>query len=202
MHDPGGKSRFPLKPGVVGAAYVSDDEKHRIWLSRIWGPGARYVCFVGANPSTADDQVDDPTLLRDQGYAQAWGYDGLFKVNVFSYRATDPRELVTRSGAWKENLQHPDQMDTVRKVALRCGMVVLCYGQLHLKLRGAAEEIIRRLEEDRVRLFALKLTQEGFPSHELYLKKDLKPFMVEALPHPPNRGYMQRFGTVQEVKYA
>ena len=50
-------------------------------------------CFIMLNPSTADAQVDDPTIRRCMDFAQRWGHDGIYVVNLFSYRATNPAEL-------------------------------------------------------------------------------------------------------------
>src|SRR5258707_10232275 len=53
------------------------------------------VLFVMLNPSTADGQGDDPTIRKCVGFAQRWGYDRMKVVNLFAYRATDPRMLLS-----------------------------------------------------------------------------------------------------------
>lgn len=45
------------------------------------------------NPSTADAQADDPTIRRCLGFVRDLGGTHLTVVNLFAYRATDPRDL-------------------------------------------------------------------------------------------------------------
>jgi hypothetical protein len=45
------------------------------------------------NPSTADAEVDDPTIRRCIGYSHAWGFAAIVAVNLYALRATDPREV-------------------------------------------------------------------------------------------------------------
>jgi hypothetical protein len=51
------------------------------------------VMFVGLNPSTADETVDDPTIRRCIRFARDWGYDGLIMANLYAWRAPKPRDL-------------------------------------------------------------------------------------------------------------
>src|SRR5207253_9302632 len=84
-------------------AYFSEDGLYRYSLTReILNPGigcldederGGTVTFVGLNPSTADATQDDPTIRRCIRFAREWGFDRLKMVNLYAYRATDPREL-------------------------------------------------------------------------------------------------------------
>jgi hypothetical protein len=68
------------------------DGQFRWTLQRVWGAGANIV-WVGLNPSTADDLRDDPTMLREISFSQAWGFGSLTKVNIFPFRSASPRDL-------------------------------------------------------------------------------------------------------------
>ena len=74
-------SEFP-----VGATY-------RYALERRWDHMRPYLVMVMLNPSTADAVRDDPTIRRCVGFAKKARAGGLLVLNLFAYRATDPREL-------------------------------------------------------------------------------------------------------------
>lgn len=78
--------------GMRSEAYLSEDQKFRYWLLRVWDDSLPVMANCGANPSTADALKDDPTIRKDMGFAQRNGFGGLLKLNVGAYRATDPRK--------------------------------------------------------------------------------------------------------------
>src|SRR4051812_30659428 len=129
-HDPGGKVRLPLLPGVRGSALFSDCKRYRYCLHRHWGSfGSPYVLFIGMNPSTAEADVDDPTIRKEIRYAQGMGFFHLAMVNVMDYRATDPKQLLTEMPRSDANL--PQILD-LAKGALR---IVCAWGALPKPLR-------------------------------------------------------------------
>ena len=85
------RDRHTEAPGEAGDA--SDDRRYRYELSRIWDAALPPVLFVGMNPSTADEEQDDPTIRRCIRFARDWGYGGLLMGNLYALRATDPQEL-------------------------------------------------------------------------------------------------------------
>ena len=73
-------------------AVLSDCGTYRYRLWRKWGCGSPLL-FVMLNPSTADAEVDDATIRRCLGFADAHGFGELEVVNLYAYRATDPADL-------------------------------------------------------------------------------------------------------------
>lgn len=47
---------------IKSDAFFSPCRKYRYWLLRIWDETLPLMANIGANPSTADENVDDPTI--------------------------------------------------------------------------------------------------------------------------------------------
>lgn len=122
--------------------------------------------FIGLNPSTADETVDDPMVRRCIGYAQKWGYAGLCIVNLFAFRATLPKDMKVA-----EDPVGPDNDSVIIDVAKhQVDIVVAAWG-----INGAYMGRDKKVKAMISRLHYLKLTKNGFPSHPLYLPKKLNP---------------------------
>ncbi len=80
---------------IEQSAVFSPSRKYRYVLRREWGDTERKMAvFIGLNPSTADETTDDPTIRRCMGYARDWGCSGLYMLNLFAVRATDPKDML------------------------------------------------------------------------------------------------------------
>ena len=78
------------------SATFSPCRRWRYTLLRRWEPANLIVvAFIGLNPSTADETLDDPTIRRCIGFAKAWGAGGMYMLNLFGWRSTDP------AGCWR-----------------------------------------------------------------------------------------------------
>lgn len=87
----------PDAPQIRRHASLSPCGTYRYTLHRAWDTPARSeprVTFVMLNPSTADAERDDPTLLRCMAFARSWGYAALDVLNLYAYRATDPKVML------------------------------------------------------------------------------------------------------------
>jgi hypothetical protein len=176
LHDPGGKVRLALMPGVQGDATFSPDGKYRQLMRRWLGqtfPG-RYMLFIGMNPSTADALVNDPTCAREWSFAQREGFDAMVKANVGDYRATDPRMLLA-PGVVASSV---DNLPAIRAAAARADKVVLCHGKLNKALAPAGRALVEAMKSDGVTLWSFGQNADGSPKHPLYLRGDtpLRPF--------------------------
>src|SRR5439155_13358696 len=67
--------------------------RYRYSLWRAWSSYHPRIAFVLLNPSTADEERNDPTIRRCIGFARAWQFGSVEVVNLFAYMATDYREL-------------------------------------------------------------------------------------------------------------
>lgn len=83
---------LPLDVEPLMGATISPCGNYRYDLWRRWGPGP-VRAYVMLNPSTADDALNDPTIVRCIGFAQRDGFDGISVRNLFAYRTPSPKVL-------------------------------------------------------------------------------------------------------------
>ena len=168
VHDPGGKNRFKMRPGTHGDAGFADARKeHRLWLLRDWsmehlGSGA-YALWIGMNPSTADHVWDDLTVRKDQVFTEqhSLGLSRMFKVNISSYRSTDPAGLNARGVV----ISHPDNLLTIRSLAKGASLIVAATGKVPGILVPHAQNLFRAMKNDGCKMVCLGLTLDGWPKH-------------------------------------
>lgn len=162
------KTRTHQNEAVRSSAVYSRCEVYRYSLTRRWGDGGRVV-FVMLNPSTADERRNDPTVERCQRRAQQMGFGAMQVVNIFAYRATDPRVL--------RSVDDPVGAgnDRVLKIAAKRAQLVLCAWGAHGVLRGRGAEVEALLRECASRLWHLGLTRTGMPRHPLYTSYAVRP---------------------------
>lgn len=149
-------------------AELTSDRLYRYKLWRIWDNTKRPALFVGLNPSTADENIDDPTIRRCIDFAMQWGNGGLIMCNLFAYRATDPKEL--RCIADPIGRDNDDYLLASHKEA---GITVLAWGNGGLYL-GRGDVVVKMLHG----ASRLKITKQGQPQHPLYLPKNTRPFAL------------------------
>ncbi|MEM1063486.1 MAG: DUF1643 domain-containing protein [Planctomycetota bacterium] len=149
----------------TGAGF-SDCRVYRYTLWRIWDPGLPRLAFIGLNPSTATETVDDPTMRRCRGFAAREGYGGFDMLNIFGYRATDPAEMKRQ-----DEPVGPGNDAAIRDVSRRTGVVVACWGT-HGGHLGRDSDVCAILADEGVSVLCLGTTKQGFPRHPLYVKGD------------------------------
>lgn len=159
-------------------AQFSDCRKYRYALWRTWEKGGGHVLFVGLNPSTADEEVDDPTIRRCIGFAKRCGFGGIYMLNLFAYRATNPKELMRAP----VNPIGDDNNLYLRKYHQPQGLNIACWGN-HGLLMNRADEVIELLGKES--LSCLGVTKTGQPKHPLYLPKDTNPMALSLFDDSP-----------------
>lgn len=165
-----------FKPVVTNSAIISDCEKYRYSLTRTWNDDKPKVLFIMLNPSTADANKDDRTISRCIGFAKDWGYGGIYVVNLFALRATNPKDLLKASffvGVENEKW--------IRRMTSISDLVVCAWGNNSIvnKLKKRLDYTFKPLSWINKPLHYLELSKDGTPKHPLYLLKDLKPKSFE-----------------------
>lgn len=150
---------------VSQKARFSRCRRYRYSLQRCWGTGAGTVLFIGLNPSTADQQRDDPTIRRCVAFAQSWGFSAMEIVNLFAFRSTYPSDLKRSADPVG---RHNDRW--IATAFSRSDLTVACWGN-----DGAFMQRGQQIMRKYTGLSCLKLNQTCQPAHPLYLKADLLP---------------------------
>ena len=146
---------------------LSHCRQYRYCLWRTWDTQEqKYAAFIGLNPSTADETVDDPTLRRCVDYGKQWAYGALCMLNLFAYRTPNPKELKAHSdpvGAENDRW--------LVQVAADASIIIAAWGAHgnHLDRDRTVMSLLRG------RLSCLAKTKAGHPKHPLYLRKYIQP---------------------------
>jgi len=145
-------------------ATFSSCRKYRYSLFRIWDKIKKYVLFIGLNPSTANEEEDDPTIRRCVNYAKDWGYGGFMMVNLFAYRTMLSSNL--KKVKYPVGSENDKYIVTLSKKA---DITVAAWGN-NGNLYNRDKQVLILVPS----LMCLKINKLGQPTHPLYLKKDLK----------------------------
>lgn len=147
------------------SAIFSEDRKYRYALSRTWDFDKPAVMFVMLNPSTANENDNDPTVRRCIEFAKQWGYGTLHITNLFALVATDPKELATNDNPIGEN-----NHSYIKEYGKKSKAVVFAWG---------ANTLIKNAHLTVANMFplayCLQKTAKGAPQHPLYVKGDVIP---------------------------
>ena len=159
---------------MIREAVISDDQKYRYTLYREWAEevdkevfGVRVLNFVMLNPSKADGKVDDPTVRKCIGFAQRNGYNAIRIVNLFAFRATDPKELKKAYDSG-EDVAGPDNNEYVRELPPD-ETVVVAWGATFMKEDFVRKRVWGTLKMLDRKLYCLSKTKDGHPGHPVML---------------------------------
>lgn len=153
-------------------AVISDCQRYRYLLWRRWDVSKPRALFVMLNPSTADANLDDPTIRRCIGFARSWGMGGIRVVNLYPFRATHPLDL------WKaDRPEGYGNLGYIERAIDSDGISIAAWGA-HGKEK-AVREVRNLFYEMGTPLYALKLTKGGQPGHPLYLPASAAPIVFE-----------------------
>jgi len=163
----------PLLTRDDAGAVIDPTGMYRYLLWRTWDTSLPPLAFIMLNPSTADENADDPTLRRCLGFARVWGYGRLSVVNLFAYRSTDPSALRTAvDPIGPENNAH------ITVAAVGASLVIAAWGDGG-RLGGRDGDVLRRLGGP---VQCLGVTAHGNPRHPLYVSYSTPPLPLAVTP--------------------
>jgi hypothetical protein len=167
-------SLFPESEAYArGAIFDHEDfpdnrRRYRYLLWRNWGDTKRRVCWVLLNPSTADEEINDPTMAKCSRFSRKWGYGGMECVNVFAWRSSDPDVLYQ-----VPNPIGPENDRYILEAVQRAQLVVLGWGK-HGALHNRGKQVAELLK-GKVMLYCLGVNGDNSPRHPLYIPEDRRP---------------------------
>lgn len=166
-------TRHHQKGDAASVAEYSDCERYRYRLTRVWNPDGPRALFVMLNPSTATEVQNDPTVERCERRARALGFGAFGVLNIFAYRATDPREM----------RRAPDPVgpgnDAAILAALPWADQVICAWGAHGAHLERGPRVLAMLRKAGGPLFHLGLSKDGHPKHPLYIGYHVQPQLWE-----------------------
>jgi hypothetical protein len=156
---------------ISGTAKFSECGSYRYELTRSWDATKPELVVVMLNPSTADAAVDDHTIRRVRGFAEAWGYGEARVLNLFALRAREPGVLRYH---WKpigpENTKH--LRDALQAAAAAKRPVLAAWGT-NGWIWNRAFHVVHMVEG--VSWICLGKTKDGSPKHPLYVARSTRP---------------------------
>ncbi len=154
--------------GIEYGAVFDASGMYRYSLWRAWYADHPRAGFIMLNPSTADEQRNDPTIRRCIEFARTWQFGSVEVVNLFAYRATDMKELLkVDDPVGKEN----DLF--IEKAIERCATVVVGWGTKG-PLLGRYRQVLQLLADTMKDVYCLGVTKDGHPRHPLYVRGDTR----------------------------
>lgn len=133
-----------------------------------------YVQFIGLNPSTADEKINDPTIRRCIDFSKRWGYGEFCMTNIFPFRATDPNKMMAHEEPAEMRIENAKWVERIAKDAA----LVICAWGGHGKHHGRGEKFLRHFQKVmQIKIHHLGLNTDGSPKHPLYLKSTTVPIL-------------------------
>lgn len=158
--------------GYRSGAILSPCLRYRPALWRHWDDELPTATFIGLNPSTADATHNDPTITRCIDFARRWRCGSLLMLNLFDYRATQPKVLFAS--------QHPcsSMNNPMINLAGQSSTLLIAAWGNHGAHQGRASDVRDSLVSSGNPLSCLGVTRLGQPVHPLYQRKEtrLRPY--------------------------
>lgn len=159
---------------IQRGADISDCGRYRYSLTRQWDQRCDTLPIIMLNPSTADADVDDPTIRRCMSFARREGFGGIRVVNLFAFRATSPDDMMAAVDPFGPHGSHAIE-ETLRDAARVNTPALAAWGSLGGH-RQRDDSVKCSAKGWGAKLVCLGTTNAGHPRHPLYVRGD-QPFV-------------------------
>lgn len=156
---------FSIDKFQSNGAHFSDCRNYRFILWRIWDTEKPAVMFIGLNPSTANENEDDPTIKKVIKIAANNGFGAVYMLNCFPYISTDPSimaEFYNTTNHERENIINNRHLVDISKL---CSEIVFAWGSFKV---ATAKGLF--MNECFPNAKALHINKNGSPKHPLYCR--------------------------------
>lgn len=148
------------------SAIISECLAYRYELTRVWDDTLPMLPICMLNPSWADGDQEDMTLLVLIHFAKLWGYGGLLIVNFYAFRSPSPKEMFAQG----RKAFGPDNDNyikaAIKYAAANGGKLLAAWGN-DGNVGGYHTYFELLARESRVDLICLGTTQSGQPKHPM-----------------------------------
>lgn len=149
---------------MLKSAAISPCGKYRWSLDRIWDQSKPRLVICMLNPSKADADINDPTILRLINFATLWGFGGILVINQYAYRSSSPAVLATLTECEAEgSINYIAWNDALIYAKKTCGWVLAAWGNGGVN-QGRFNFWV---EHHEIEMRCLGVTQNGSPKHPL-----------------------------------
>lgn len=149
---------------MKSSAVLSDCGAYRYELRRIWEPDLPMLAVCMLNPSRADDEINDPTILALIHFAKLWGYGGILIVNLYGFRSSSPAEMFKQGGAAIGTENYRYTAAAVHYAKANGGKLLVAWGNGGKARSAFFAEWVRCQD---VELICLGITRDGSPKHPM-----------------------------------
>jgi hypothetical protein len=154
-------------PEVLKSAEISACGRYRYCLVREWDASRYLFSIIMLNPSTADAELDDPTIRRCMAFARREGFGGIRVMNLFAFRATSPDDMKAAADPIG-----PANDFHLARLLNSAGAPALAAWGAHGDHLDRARQVRAMAAERNARLVCLGKTAGGHPRHPLYIRGD------------------------------
>lgn len=152
---------------VHSSALFSFDNRYRYHLMRQWDTTRPSLYWCMLNPSTADALKDDPTIHRCVRTALRLGFGSIEVVNLFAFRATNPKELARMPIDTAVGPRNAFALEETLELAADGGDGIVCAWGTNRLTRTQVLPFVRKALAFEARLLCLGVSAQGDPMHPL-----------------------------------
>jgi hypothetical protein len=143
------------------SAAISANGMYRYEAQRIWDWDLPRLVVCMLNPSTADAEINDPTVLTLFHFGELWGFGGLHIVNDRAFRASRPEDM------YLADEQHGPEnraylIRACQYAAATSGKALVAWGNA-----DAGKTFTEIALRKKIKLICLGTTQSGAPKHPM-----------------------------------